>query len=143
MRVLIDKGIGYVPTPQPIQLVDEKGQALRGDASGKLTVEASQYLYGLLLGLSRAVNGNLSIGDGSPGSRSGNVFGQWVPVLTPSVANTEFAVDHALGRIPAAVIIGLQDKLCGICVSSQGSWTEDRIYLRCSTGSATLRLWLL
>lgn len=132
MRTLIDKSIGYVPTPQPITPID-----------GKLTAESARYLSGMLLVLAQAVNGGLRVGDGTPGSKSGNVFGQWITVLTPSVADTEFIVDHALGYIPVAVLPSLADKACSVYVSRQGSWTPDRIYLKCSAASVTLRLWLL
>lgn len=134
MRVLIDKGLGYLSTPQPLQLVE-----------GKLTEASAQYLYGLLLGLTKAINGNLTIGDGSSGSKSGNLFGQFIEVVTPSVAQTEFAVDHALGRIPVAFLVVMTDTANGMrtFASSKGSWTDSRIYLKNAVASATITLWLM
>jgi len=142
-RVLIDKSAGYVAIPQTLPLVDDQGKPVRGEAaSGKLTLEAIRYLHGVVLALASAINGRLTLGDGTPGSKSGNLDGQFVPVLTPSVADTEFPVDHALGRIPVSVSVALADVHATIRVSSLGSWTGDRIYLRCSAASVTLRLLL-
>lgn len=143
-RNIIDRAIGYIPIPQSLSLVDDEGDPISGDAgSGKLTIDAIKYLHGLLLSIGRAINGRLSFGDGTPASKSGNIDGQWVPVLTPVAANTEFAVAHGLGRIPTAILVALSDTHSTIVVSSLGSWTEDRVYLKCSAGGVTLRLLLL
>lgn len=144
MRALIDKSLGYVTVPQPVNLVDDAGNVVKGEASsGKLTVDAVRYLHGLLQALAFAINGKLNFGDGSQASKAGNIDGQWISVLTPAVANTEFPVDHALGRIPAAVLVALSDVQSTIIVSSLGSWSRSRIFLKCSAASVTLRLLLL
>lgn len=144
MRTLIDKALGYVTVPQPVNLVDDEGRVVKGDqAAGKLTVDAVRYLHGLLQALAFAVNGKLTFGDGSQASKTGNIDGQWVSVLTPAVANTEFPIDHSLGRIPAGVLVALSDVQSTIVVSSLGSWSRSRIFLKCSAASVTLRLLLL
>jgi hypothetical protein len=130
-RPLIDKSIGAPTKPQPLMLED-----------GKLTQESAEYLYGLTLSLQRAIN-NLRFGDGSPGSKAGNLHGQWVSVTTPSVADTEFRVDHGLERLPVAVLIGLADKAASIYISNYGSWSNRVLYLKCSAASATLNLLIL
>ena len=142
-RVLVDKAIGYVQVPQSLPLVDAQGKQVGGEAaSGQLTLEAVRYLHSLLVALAAAINGRLTLGDGTSGSKAGNFDGQFINVLTPTGADSEFPVDHALGRIPVSVSIALADKHATVRTSSLGSWSGNRIYLKCSAASVTLRLLL-
>ena len=142
-RVLLDKAIGYVQTPQSLILVDDQDQPVSGSAkSGRLTLDAVRYLHSLLVAVTSVINGKLTLGDGTSGSKAGNFDGQFISVLSPAGADTEFAVDHALGRIPVSVRVALADKHATVRTSSLGSWSGNRIYLKCSASSVTLRLLL-
>lgn len=142
-RVLLDKAIGYVQTPQSLILVDDQDRPVSGSAkSGRLTLDAVRYLHSLLVAVTSVINGKLTIGDGTSGAKAGNFDGQFITVLSPAAADTEFAIDHALGRIPVSVRVALADKHATVCTSSLGSWNGNRIYLKCSGSSVTLRLLL-
>jgi hypothetical protein len=85
------------------------------------------------------INGAISLGDGVNGSWMGNVDGNWLEILTPSVADTEFIVLHDLGRVPTGWLGPVRkDKFVDIHDSRPGSWTESVMYLKASVGSATI-----
>src|SRR5574341_1960202 len=89
-----------IPEPQPVQ----------AEADGKVTLQTLSYLYAVLLGIVKAINGFLSMGDGSHGSWTGNLDAQYKDVLTPAVADTEFTVFHELGRLPVGYHVVRRDK---------------------------------
>lgn len=129
-RRIIDAGLGYVSSAQKVLL----------DKEGKITPAVATYLTNILFSIVNALNGKLTLGDGAQSSKAGNIDAQWITVLTPAVADTEFAVDHGLGRLAVGAVIFTSDKAATIYVSSTGSWTSSRLYLKCNVASATLRL---
>jgi len=54
-------------------------------------------------------------------------------------ADTEFAVTHHLGRIPAGFLVTRIDK-AGTVYDSATPWTNTTIYLKCSAASAVVTL---
>jgi hypothetical protein len=79
------------------------------------------------------VNGNISFGTPSdPGSA--NVEGFWYTGVTPSSANTEFAVTHNLGRVPTGFLVFSVDQ-AGILYRSVTTWTEQQIFLKSNVSS--------
>jgi hypothetical protein len=127
-RPIEDKGIGYVTLPNDIKT----------DA-GKLTEQTALYLSQKLREFAQTMN-NLSAGDGSHRSKTGNHDGQWQTILTPSVSDTEFPVDHGLGRLPVSVLPCINDSYGVLKASNQAAWTSERIYLKCNVASATIRI---
>ena len=132
IRERIERGDGYLPEPQPIRATE-----------GKLTPQAVDYINGMFAAIVHVLNGNLTEGDGTAGSGTGNLYGQWIDVVTPSVADTEFVVPHGLKRLAVGVLVVAKDKAAIVYDSNRGSWTRDRILLKCDTGSVTLKLRIL
>jgi hypothetical protein len=55
---------------------------------------------------------------------------------TPGVANTDFTIQHSLGRIPLTIVGQDTDNLGLIGRSPTTPWTKTTVTLRCSTASA-------
>lgn len=121
-----------IPAPQAIVLHE-----------GKITAQAIQAVNEHLSLAAAKLNGGISVGDGISGVRSGNIDGRWVTVLTPSVASTEFAVYHNLGRVPVAVLLTVLSEYAQIKSSSEGSWGPDVLFLKCDASGVTIRLLIL
>lgn len=121
-----------VPQPQPIVLIE-----------GKITAQAIQAINEQLSAMATKLNGGISVGDGVSGTRAGNLDGRWVTVLTPAVASTEFAVYHNLRRVPVLVLPAVQSEYAQLKTSSEGSWSQDVLFLKCDAANATLRLLVL
>lgn len=119
-------GIGMLPDFQPVS-----------SKEGKLTDQQVAYLVDGIRNLTRAVNGKLSLGDGSNSSQSGNIDGQ-LKELTFVNANTDYEVPHGLERIPIG-FISLDVNADGAVVrgGSRGSWSETRLFLRCNVAGTT------
>ena len=109
---------------------------------GKITAPAIQNINEHLLATTAKINGELSLGDGSQGSRSGNIEGRWIKVVTPSTPSTEFPVYHGLGKLAVGALVALASDYCRIRTSSEGSWGTNVLFLQCDTASITLRLWI-
>lgn len=125
---LVRKGIGLVSPPagSPVHegRVDERVLALEA----------------LTQALVRAVNGQLSLGDGTLFSLSGNVFGQWVVWVFPSVADTEVTIPHGLGRVPVGFIVANKDRYCDVKRGPTVTWTSTVFSVSCNTASANVLL---
>ncbi len=130
VRTMREDGMGTVGKVPTLQL-DKKGQ---------VSPSLFNTVIGILGGIADALNGRLTFGSGITGFRMGNFNGQWIDVLTPAAANTEFVIPHGLGHVPVAVVPGLQDKAASLYASSAGSWDESVIYMKCSVASVTFKL---
>lgn len=104
---------------------------------GKLSDVQVGFITDSIRNIIRALNGKLSLGDGSQSSQSGNLDGQTKEVTFTS-ANTDYEVPHGLGRVPIG-ILPLQVNQDGAVVrgSSFGSWTPERLYVRCNVAGTT------
>lgn len=109
---------------------------------GKLTEGLALVLTNALRALITKVNGLLSLGSGEAGTRSGNVDGMYMDVLTPAVADTEFPVLHRLGRVPVGWAVVGADKAVRVYSSNTGSWGFRIMYLKADVTSASIRLWV-
>lgn len=107
---------------------------------GKLSGTTATYLSTTLRGMIDKFNGGISLGNGLSGYRSGNLDAQYIDVFTPSVADTEFAVPHGLGRKPIGYDVVRRDKAAIVYDSSGGSWGENVLYLKCNVASTTIKL---
>lgn len=121
-----DAGMGDIP---PIAL-----------EQGKMSGVTAAYLTASLRTIIAKFNGGISFGNGQSGYRAGNIDAQYIDVFTPSVADTEFAVPHGLGRKPIGYDVVRRDLACSVYDSSGGSWGNDIMFLKCSVGSVTIRL---
>lgn len=90
--------------------------------------------------IARTIDGNLSLGtfDGGPD----NIAGAWYDGTTPVGANTDFTIDHKLGRIPQGWILINIDK-AAILYKGITAWTKSQIFLRCNTASTHVRLFVV
>jgi hypothetical protein len=128
VRDLVQTGVGLVEEPQAVQL-----------KNGTLTPAAVNEIVGKLRSLAFTVNA-ISFGDGSQAGKAGNLDAQYITTLTPTVANTEFQIDHGLKRLVIGVVPVLTDKAAHVYASNTGSWTDASILLKCDVASATIRL---
>lgn len=129
-RVRLDTGIGMLGDIPDILLHD-----------GKISEETAVILSARIRDLIQKINRNISFGNGIDGYRSGNLDGQFIDVVTaPAVAGTEFLVIHGLKRVPVGYILVRSNVGCAVYDSSVASWTDSIMYLKCSMGSATLKL---
>lgn len=123
----IRTGIGMVADLPPVAIASD----------GKLTDTQVSYIFDKLRVLIQAVNGRLTFGDGQQSSQSGNIDGHTKEVVFTN-ANTDYEVPHGLGRVPIGIIV-LDVNADGAVVrgGSRGSWSPERIFVRCNVAGAT------
>lgn len=88
------------------------------------------------------LNGNVCIGGMNTDNTTespGNLDNKHINVISPGVANTEFAVTHNLNRVPTAAI-PVQNSNGGIVYNSGTAWTKTQVFLKCTTVSCGLVL---
>lgn len=113
---------------------------LKLNQDGKVSETTVQYLYGVIDNFIKRFNGYISFGDGVNGSWAGNVDAQYITVVTPSSANTEFEVVHGLDRVPIGYDVLRKDKAADIYDDGGGDWGPDIMFLKCSASSASIKL---
>lgn len=106
---------------------------------GKVTPADSVMLVTVVQDIVAKLNGAISHGGGLTGSR-GNIDEQFIDYLTPSTPDTEFVLPHGLGRTPIGVQVAQIDQAGIVYASSQGSWDEHVLYLKCNVASANVKL---
>jgi hypothetical protein len=106
---------------------------------GKLNPFSVKALQESLSILISNYNGRVNLGDGSSGSRAGNLDAVYVNVVT-GTANAEFPVKHGLERAPIGFAVASIDKAGIVYSSRQQSWTDTTMFLKCSTATTTIRL---
>lgn len=99
--------------------------------------------------LGNSLNGGIDAGQSTQTSLdpasvhcyTGNEAGQWVNVVTPGIADTEFAVPHNLGYIPSFIKHVNSDRACSVyqLPNTGTAWTSSNIYLKCNVASVALR----
>jgi hypothetical protein len=89
----------------------------------------------------RILSGNISYGTSNVDPAK-NIQG-WDSqnVTTPATPNTTFTVNHGLGYTPTRFQV-VYNNSAGIVYDSGTSWNIGTISLKCSTGSATIRLFI-
>jgi hypothetical protein len=85
--------------------------------------------------------GRVRFGTGTDGDRGENISGEF-QVVTSSTADTEFTVAHGLGATPIGFLVLRTDK-GGVVYDSGTAWNDTNIYLKCTTATTTLTLFLL
>lgn len=73
----------------------------------------------------------------------GNAYGQWRNVTTPAGANTEFSINHDLGRVPSDYHYILEKNGVVYQLPDTGTpWTTTQIFVKCSVASSKLRIFI-
>ena len=105
--------------------------------NGQLSAIHMTYLLDTIRTLIAVVNGGISFGDGQNSSYSGNIDGQ-LKIVNFANSNTDYEVPHGLGRVPLG-IIPLLVAADGAVVrgASNGSWTSERLFVRCNVAGTT------
>lgn len=104
---------------------------------GKLTDLQVTFIVDSIRNLIRAVNGQLRFGSGTNSAQAGNIDGQ-LKEVTFANADTDYEVPHGLARVPIGIIV-LNTNADGAVVrgASQGSWSDQRIFVRCNVAGTT------
>lgn len=129
MRTLIEDGSGALGDFPDLRLTE-----------GKMTEQTALSVSGKIREIIARLNGRISLGTGLSAHRAGNVNAQYIDVLTPGVADTEFIVPHGLQRKPIGYIVVRKDRAVDIYDSSAGSWTDSLLYLMADVADATVKL---
>jgi hypothetical protein len=124
---------GIFSPPAPLKL----------NADGTVNVQSIVSLNLTIQSLITHLNKGLSLGDGTTGSQTGNIFGEWLAFVTPSSANVEFELPHNLGQTPFGVSTWFQDVAGSLLVSRYGSWNKRRILLKHSGTSVSCVVFLI
>jgi hypothetical protein len=132
-RSLLSSTVGQLPQPLPIET----------DKDGKLTTQSVGAINAFMQNVNAALNGLVSIGDGRQSSKSGNIDGQTVIVVTPATPNAEFEVPHGLERVPIGRIVLTQSGPGQIYDSNRGGWGVRQVFFKCDAASVTFTLILV
>lgn len=95
-------------------------------------------LNSLIASIAKRLNQGISLGTGAQSTQTGNIFGQWIEWVTPSVADTEFAVPHGLDKTPIGYFVAKRDKAGTLYVSSSGSWKKNVAFFKDSGAAVTI-----
>ena len=104
---------------------------------GKLTEQQTAFLSDSIRGLIRSLNGQISFGDGTTSTQSGNIDGQTKEHYFKD-ANTDYEIPHGLERVPIGILT-LNVNVDGAVIrgSTVGDWSTTRLFLRSSTALTT------
>lgn len=72
-------------------------------------------------------------------NQPGNTDNIHVQVVTPNVANTEFAVTHNLNRIPTGINVVFKSASSDTYASTT-TWNTSQIFLKCTQANVTLTM---
>lgn len=106
---------------------------------GKLTQAQVEDIVTRLQAIIQAYNGHISIGDGSNSSQSGNLDGH-TKIVSFLNADQDYEVPHGLARKPIGILLLYADQDDAVVrPSNDGSWTVERIFVRCNVAGTTAR----
>src|SRR6266436_6069231 len=86
-----------------------------------------------------AFNGQIGFGDGT---NLDNINGSWINVVAPVAPNTDFTVNHNLGRLPVGDWIMQKDRATDVYTGSVAA-TATQLTLRATVASAVLRIFII
>lgn len=98
-----------------------------------------QMIKNIYQNFTQAFNGNIGFGDGT---NADNINGSWINVVAPVAPNTDFTVNHNLGRLPVGYWIMQKDRACDVYTGGVAS-TTTALTLRATVASAVLRLFII
>lgn len=92
--------------------------------------------------LAITVNGNIEFGN--PTSGPANIRGNWVSVVTPGAANTDFTVTHNLGRAVVGYIVMTKSAACDVYTSPTANANPTtQFILRATATTVTLTIFFI
>jgi hypothetical protein len=107
---------------------------VRLDRDGRLSEQSLADMLRWMQRIAAAINGELSLGDGTESGWTGNLDGQLLRFVTPSVAGTVLEVPHSLARKPVGYLV-VRKSGTGVLRDAQPeSWRDDVIKLASSGG---------
>ncbi len=89
-----------------------------------------------------ALQRRIRFGDATDGKASENIAGEFQVYTSNGTADTEDAVAHTLGSIPKGFLVINIDK-GGVVYDSGTAWTSSNIYLKVTTISTAVTLFLI
>jgi hypothetical protein len=98
-----------------------------------------QMLKQIFVNFMFVLNGHIGFGEGT---LPDNIDGNWVNTTTPVAPNTDFTVDHNLGRLPVGYVPMQKDRAVDIYTGSIPA-TNTQITLRATVASAVIRLFIV
>lgn len=129
-QIIVETGFGHIAKPQRIVL----------DRDGKVPAGAILQINNAVERIANAINGALSLGDGSQGARAGNLDAQFLEFTTPSTPNEEFELFHGLRRNAAGYLVVRRNAAAILYDSSIGSWGPESVFLKCNTASVLFKI---
>jgi len=99
-------------------------------------VQMLKQVYQNLIGV---INGQIGFGDGT---NLDNINGSWINVVAPVAPNTDFTVNHNLGRLPVGYWIMEKDRACDVYTGGVAA-TTTQLTLKATVASAVLRLFIV
>lgn len=86
--------------------------------------------------LALVLNGNVNFGSTMSNVDQDQNMNAWKATGTsPGTANTDFTIQHSLGRVPLT-IVGQDTNNGGLLYRGSVAWTKTAITLRCTTATA-------
>lgn len=86
--------------------------------------------------LALVLNGNVNFGSTMSNADQDQNMNAWKATGTsPGAANTDFTIQHSLGRVPLT-IVGQDTNNGGLLYRGSVAWTKTAITLRCTTATA-------
>jgi hypothetical protein len=89
--------------------------------------------------LATVINGSVSFGNGVS---SDNISGVWLNTTTPGTPNTNFTLNHNLGRLPVGYLVMTKSAACDVFTGSVAA-TKTQITLQASVAGVNLSLFVL
>jgi hypothetical protein len=87
--------------------------------------------------LAKVLNGNVSFGATMSNAQEDQNLNVWKATGTsPATPNTNFTINHSLGRIPIT-IVGQDGNNGGVLYRGSVAWTKTTVSLKCTTASMT------
>lgn len=129
-------------------------QVVPTEQIGKLEHERQFRLriFNLFTEFNKGIDMGVSTQTGGAGALNytGNLNGRWANVTAPGAPNTEFSVNHELvdaqgnPKIPSFYFF-ISDRACRLYqLPNTGTpWTTTKVYLKCDTASAVLRIFVI
>lgn len=110
---------------------------------GPLSAEAARDLTEAFDRVRAALNGGLSLGDGSDGTRAGNLAAQVRVVTTPATPGDSFVVVHGLARPSVGYLAVKKSAACDVFDADDHASNDSELWLQASAGGVELTLLLI
>lgn len=110
------------------------------EKEGRVPTSVLRSMHQVLTQVAALVSGRLGLGDGTHGSHSGRIDGQWLRTKTPPAPNTTFAVPHGLGRIPVGSAVYAKSAACDVYTAPTRDHDEQQLWLRATVADVDILL---